>query len=397
MLFLNVKAQSSHGSFELSRVDETSPVSVKEVEGFSELLYVLLGQGSTTPPGRGRSHRLGRGSGSEHLEISFLMPVCPDCSVWTFDFTLGATDPWGTWFCNDCWDRFDETEKQDRLKSGNLLPEDRILWYSDSVKPTKLYEADKDINYHVSNHSNQKADDAWLSVDNYSLIVEFHHDSDSNRRSDEGLVKSMPWRHTMPDEVFFSFDGGYITIGESVPTCSIADLPEVWSQQLLISDRAERHREKAKLTRKARLQQTAFEQKQNEEKEEQKRKQQVQVEAKKKELVELAVKRAQQKTKVKKPLIDRLTLLKKRVETWKSQTTVSDPIKLAPAKAIRPVGEEPPLPETSAKRRRVEPSPPPSSARIAAKSVAEEARRIARLGMPLRPPTDSREPRNFRR
>ena len=322
------------------------------------------------------------------------MPRCPDCKKPFADFDQGEFDPYGVWFCAPCWDKFEHIEKEERLKSGKLLPEDRVLWYSNSVKPTKLFEADRDVHDFLGNHANQREDASWLEVDNYSLVLEFYAETDdrATRRSDEqnsqplgstSYVKSLPWRHAVHDDVFFSLDGGYISIGESLPTCSLSDLPEIWSMQLIVSDRAQLNREKARLLRKARSQESALALKHHEEKEEQRRKQQVQVEAKKKELLELAVKRAQQKKTFKKPSVDRLTLLKKKVETWKSQ--VVSEVRLAVANEIRRIGESPPWPENP-KKRKIE-SPPPSSAKLAARSVAEEARRIARLGMPLRPPS----------
>ena len=59
------------------------------------------------------------------------MPLCPDCSHYSLDFGSGRCDPVdGTWYCAGCWSRFAREERRERLKLGQLLPEDRQLWYS---------------------------------------------------------------------------------------------------------------------------------------------------------------------------------------------------------------------------------------------------------------------------
>ena len=323
------------------------------------------------------------------------MPVCPDCSLWTPDFTHGEADPWGTWYCNDCWERFEETERQQRVKSGRLLPEDRDLWYSDSVKPSKLWEHDQ----HIFNPSEE-----WLEVDTYSLVLEVIISASESVNTA---------RICLEDDFILAGFGGKVEVGSSssericVPACSLTSLSFIWTPQSMVNPSVSSKKKEYALVRKEKRLRRLAEFRASEERETQKKRQQVQVEAKKKELLELAVKRANKKK------ADRLGVLRKKILFWKEKRfgefvlkrpnliPVIEPVKTSPVKKnISPRMPSPrmpsprmpltpvPSPPSVSPRQIASPpssiSPPPDSKRRRIETVREEGRRIARLGIPLR-------------
>ena len=286
-----------------------------------------------------------------------------------------------SWYCNECWDRFEETERLNRIRTGQLLPEDRVLWYSSSVKPAKLFDQDQ----HIFTSS-----DDWLEVDTYGLVIEFHHDDCESedpriwKKGDDfvpqmhavgesAIIKTLPWRVVVEGDVILAGTGGKIimtdpqatranhpgtppsTSSHEHPVSVLTDFHRIlistspplnWAP--FLDPVCEIKRAKFLLVLAEKKLKKEIEAKEHEAREEQKRKQQVEVAAKKKELLELAVKRAQGK----KPLsrkVDRLNSVRKKVEAWKAKAEgVERFIVLASfAKLIPSIGTEIPKPGNS--------------------------------------------------
>ena len=209
------------------------------------------------------------------------MPICPDCSQYSADFSLGRLDPQdGTWYCSSCWVRFDQEEKKDRLKLGYVLPEDRSLWYS----PGSVLTAS----------SSRSETSSWCHEGPLALEV----------LDPAEIGKPNSWRLDLVDDFLVcgqSLSSSLLLFGESLPIVAITDL-----SLAPLDGRHATARKFVKISRQERKLLRSIESRA-------KARAAAEVEAKKRELLELAKRRAQLK---KKP--GKLQLVKKKIELWKS-------------------------------------------------------------------------------
>ena len=212
------------------------------------------------------------------------------------------------WFCNGCWGAWEEERKEKRLTTGRLLPEDRELWYTDTTQPVKLYDFDDNLSFKLSLHDQYRLDHGWFKVDIYSFTVETCLGDSSSSDScflayldekpkqtvlgEASWFKSLDCVRTCDDEFSFDFSGTSMT-AELPLISSLAQLPFIHFPLHMTS---ELFRDFQKLAREARAFKRALkelEDKRQLEKEELRRKQQLELQQKQKDLVQLAMKRAQ--------------------------------------------------------------------------------------------------------
>ena len=268
------------------------------------------------------------------------MPVCPECTFWTPDFNLGEVDHNGTyvkslyvvkfaqfrWFCNGCWQAWEDERKELRMSSGKLLPEDRemyepnmraLLCFSSyaSIRPIKLYDYEDDLTFKISLAEQFNSDLPWFKVDIESLAIEtFCGSSDSGpaflRSVDEkpkqtqvceaSFYKSLKWRqgglspNAYEEEFSMDFSVPYVVVGsEGGLLTSIFQLPNIYFPGKLVSETFEKFRMLARDARRFRIEEAERDRRRLAEKEEQRKKQQVELAQKQKDLVQLALRRAQ--------------------------------------------------------------------------------------------------------
>jgi hypothetical protein len=241
------------------------------------------------------------------------MPVCPDCSFWTPDFNMGDVDHNGTWFCNTCWRAWENERKEKRLSSGKLLPEDRELWYTDILQPLKNFDFEDSLTIRLSLTDQFYHDSDWFTVDMSSLTVETYLSESSTSSFLTSLTeksrivepceasryKTLGIRPIDEDEFAFDFSNCRIKIGDpGFPVCSLRDLSFISFPNDVISPNHIKFRALARESRKHRRHMQELEDKRQKEIADQKRRQQQELQAKQKELLQIAIKRAQNKKPV---------------------------------------------------------------------------------------------------
>lgn len=263
------------------------------------------------------------------------MPVCPECSFWTPEFVLGDVDHNGTyvafhyldllfrWYCNGCWQAWEDERREKRLTSGKLLPEDRSLWYTSTTRPVELLDYDRD-EPHVQFNQQYQYDRDWFKVNTYSLVIEgVCVDSNSSSTPNENLwitsesddllrvtvpCKATQYRSLKPrinndEEFVFDFNFSYLRISnESKPDTirpkSLADISAtVPFPNRILGDMYLRFRDVAREARRFHFLQEEEALKKEIEQQQLRKKQQVEIQQKQKDLVQLALKRAAQNKK----------------------------------------------------------------------------------------------------
>ena len=212
------------------------------------------------------------------------MPVCPDCSVWWQEFSDGHYDQDATWYCKMCWNRYDNEEKAERQKSGLLLAEDRVIWYS----PGSVYP--------VQTHRSSPSHEAWSDLGD--LIIELEENQGS-----------LSWKILPNDDFIFAGGTSALIIGSNVQLTSLSQLPFIHGIHKIKDDRINQLKRLSKVARQERRLLRNLETKQ-------KLKQQAEIDLKKRELLEIAMKRAEKKS-VKKP--GKLAQIRKKIEIWKNE------------------------------------------------------------------------------
>jgi hypothetical protein len=215
------------------------------------------------------------------------MPRCPDCASWSVDFDEGRYDADSIWYCLSCWKKFDDEERTERLKLGILLPEDRKIWYSPM---TVLQCSDAASKSHNSTHQ--------LSIITRDLKVDFIEDGISMTLKPRILPPSDFIVCPLPSSSSSSLSTPSDLSGISWIYAPHKILPDYRALQLKLFfelSREEKRISKSLETR-ARI------------------KQQAESDQKKRELLDLALKRAEKKT-TKKP--GKNHLVKRKVDQWK--------------------------------------------------------------------------------
>lgn len=214
-----------------------------------------------------------------------------------------------SWFCNGCWQAWEEERREKRLNTGKLLPEDRELWYSDIIQPLKVVDFDDNLSFKLSLFEQYRSTSEWFSVDIFSLTVEtFLPDSPSSSSFVSSLderpkqtaaceaswYKSLDWRQCLDDEFSFDFSNVSLVIGSpKFPILSLREMPAVLFSHRIVSPSFIRFRAVAREARAHRCKLRSIEDQRKREQEEVKRKQLAEIQQKQKDLVQLALKRAQ--------------------------------------------------------------------------------------------------------
>lgn len=215
------------------------------------------------------------------------------------------------WFCNGCWQAWEDERREQRLNTGKLLPEDRELWYSNATKPINEFDLDDSLSIRLSLSEQFRLEADWLSVDMPSLTIETYLEESPSTSSfltnlDEkprqvtvgelARYSTLNWRVAMEDEFVFDFSNARFVIGsEGFPVTSLATDPNFYFPKHVVSDTFKEFRALAREARKYKQMMREIEEKKQQEIAEQKRKQQMELQAKQKELLQLAIKRAQNK------------------------------------------------------------------------------------------------------
>ena len=227
-----------------------------------------------------------------------------------------------SWYCNGCWKAWQEERREQRLTTGNLLPEDRNLWYSSTTRPVELLDYDRDEPHVLLNHQYQYDRD-WFKVDTYSLVLEGVYTDDPSepsgtssiwiRSDDEGSLRhseacsatryrSLKGIVRSTEEFKFDFSKSFVRLskgpGGTRPK-RLSQLPNTVPFPGRISgDMFGRLRQVAREARRVKF--LAEEEAIQKEIEQQqiRKKQQIEIQQKQKDLVQLALKRAAQNKKV---------------------------------------------------------------------------------------------------
>ena len=339
------------------------------------------------------------------------------------------------WFCNGCWQSWEDERRERRLSTGKLLPEDRELWYSNTVRPIKLFDYEDPLSVRLALNDQFMADSEWLKVDMHSLTIETYIGDEPPNSAEPSVssflsnvdekpkqvavgecswYKSLNWRVGMDTEFLFDFSNTTITIGSpEYPLTSLRDSPYFHFPKHVLSDSFVKFREMARQARKHKLMIAEMEERKQAEREEQRRKQQIELQQKQKDLVQLAIKRAQNKkpapagTPPPPPVKSNVWSSSAAVPVvlvqhpavgaqWSSRPMVPPPIPTWSAQQAPPVQLMmapllPPMhdPWSSAAAKAWSPEPETKRSRSQEKVVEEsngdKRQRMARLGVPFRP------------
>jgi len=210
------------------------------------------------------------------------------------------------WYCNGCWQAWEEDRKEKRLNSGKLLPEDRVVWYSSTFSDRKAFECDDGDYFQLSLNEQLHADSDWIKVDTYSLVLETYPDdqkgglyiscpSDPTRISRTGeatIFKSLSHRIYTDDEFVIDFRNTRIQLTQAsiVPLKQIVPFPGK-----IVGSTFERFRSLARESRKMKFLKDEEDRRKAAEQKELRKKQMIENQQKQKDLVQLALKRAQNK------------------------------------------------------------------------------------------------------
>lgn len=179
------------------------------------------------------------------------------------------------WFCNGCWEAWEEERKEQRLTSGRLFPEDRELWYA-VTRPAKFYDLDDDLRFKISIADQFNGDLPWFQVDIPSLCI-----------------------GSVPEEFSMDFSVPFVTLTEE----DISDACCVYFSDKLTCNYFEKLRRVARDIRREKREVLKKEIKDQQEREALKTKQQSELAQKQKDLVQLALKRAAQKKSASPPSV----------------------------------------------------------------------------------------------
>jgi hypothetical protein len=261
------------------------------------------------------------------------MPVCPECSFWTPNFTDGDVDHAGTyvslcalircyrWFCNGCWRAWEDERKEKRITTGKLLPEDREVSYADIRSPIEDNDYDNPLGFKLSLLERYESDADWFHADVNSLTIEtrcrisqdpssssFLNSIEEKAKVVEPLkaswFKTLDWLPARDDEFSFDFTSAKLVIGSpGFQIKRLSQIPWVYFPQHIKTNMFRRFRLLAREARKHRKNLREVEERKEREREELRRKQQVEIQQKQKDLLQLAIKRAQNAQQTKKVVV----------------------------------------------------------------------------------------------
>ena len=227
------------------------------------------------------------------------------------------------------------------MNTGRLLPEDRHITYANVKSSLDDLDYDNELGFKISCVERYQADEDWFEVDVNSLTIEtrlhcgatsspaFLTSMDDKPKQvslgQASWYKSLDWNVAADDEFTFDFSNCNVSIGsDEFPIISLASKPWVLFPQYISSALFQRFRAVAREARKHRKMVRELEQQREREREEQRKKQQLEIQQKQKDLLQLAIKRAQNAQQTKKtPVASPAVSVKPIQNTWSSSAASS--------------------------------------------------------------------------
>jgi hypothetical protein len=294
------------------------------------------------------------------------------------------------------------------------LPEDRVVWYSNTTSAMSLADIDTDESARMSLLGQFCGDSSWFKVDTSALAVETVCD-DSSAPGDSFEVslfgqsthfKSLDYQPYSSSEFVFDFSVSEIDLGVT-PTCSLKSIPFLYFPGRLVSDSFDRFRQRAREVRRRTIIENEERIIREKEQFELKRKQMIEIKQKQNDLLQLALKRAQNK----KPLTVSAPptppmnvwssaaarpspapiMMPEPANPWSSRPMISPAVPAAwtmpvPPSAFRPLPVADPWSTAAAQAWTPPPADPPPAKKPKTEENVDEVqrKRMARFGIPFK-------------